>query len=37
MSHREVEFIHYIERVYEAATAVAHGHLDETKPAAHDR
>ena len=32
-----VEFIHYVERVYEAATAVAHGHFDETKPAAHDR
>ena len=32
-----VEFIHYIERVYEAATAVAHGHFDETQPAAHDR
>src|SRR5688572_28425371 len=32
-----VEFIHYVERVYEASIAVAHGHFDETKPAAHDR
>jgi hypothetical protein len=32
-----VEFIHYVERVYEASTAVAQGHFDETKPAAHDR
>ena len=32
-----VEFIHYVERVYEAATAVAHGHFDETKPGPHDR
>jgi hypothetical protein len=32
-----VEFIHYVERVYEASTAVARGHFDETKPAAHDR
>ena len=32
-----VEFIHYVERVYEASIAVTHGHFDETKPAAHDR
>ena len=32
-----VEFIHYVERVYEASTAVAQGHFDETTPAAHDR
>ena len=32
-----VEFIHYVERVYEASTVVAQGHFDETKPAAHDR
>ena len=32
-----VEFIHYVERVYEASTAAAHGHFDETEPAAHDR
>jgi Family of unknown function (DUF6448) len=32
-----VEFIHYVERVYEASTATAHGHFDETEPAAHDR
>ena len=32
-----VEFIHYVERVYEAATAAAHGHFDETKPGPHDR
>ena len=32
-----VEFIHYVERLYEASTAVAPGHFDETKPAAHDR
>ena len=32
-----VEFIHYVERVYEATTATAHGHFDETEPAAHDR
>lgn len=32
-----VEFIHYVERVYEASTAVAQGHFEETKPAAHDR
>jgi hypothetical protein len=32
-----VEFIHYVERVYEAATALAHGHFDETKPVAHER
>jgi hypothetical protein len=32
-----VEFIHYVERVYEASTTVTHGHFDETGPAAHDR
>lgn len=32
-----VKFIHYVERVYEASTAVAQGHFDETKPAVHDR
>lgn len=32
-----VEFIHYVERVYEASTVVVQGHFDETKPAAHDR
>jgi Family of unknown function (DUF6448) len=25
-----VEFIHYVERLYEAATTLAHGHFDET-------
>jgi hypothetical protein len=32
-----VEFIHYVERVYEASTTSAHGHFDETKAAAHVR
>ena len=32
-----VEFIHYVERVYEASIAVAHGHFDETKPVVHER
>ena len=32
-----VEFIHYVERVYEATTATAHGHFDETEPAAQIR
>jgi len=32
-----VEFIHYVERVYEASIAVAQGHFDETKLAANDR
>ena len=32
-----VAFMHYVERVYEASIAVAHGHVDETRPAAHDR
>jgi hypothetical protein len=32
-----VEFIHYVERVYEATTATAYGHFDETEPAVHDR
>jgi phage head maturation protease len=37
--HREayVEFIHYVERLYEASTTVTHGHFDETRPDAHDR
>ena len=25
-----VEFIHYVERLYEASTIAAHGHFDET-------
>jgi hypothetical protein len=32
-----VEFIHYVERVYEASIAVAHGHFDETTPVVHER
>lgn len=32
-----VEFIHYVERLYDASTAGAHGHFDETEPAAHSR
>ena len=32
-----VEFIHYVERVYEASTAVTAGHFDEADPAVHDR
>lgn len=32
-----VEFIHYAERVYEAATASAHGHFDETAAGATPR
>jgi hypothetical protein len=32
-----VEFIHYVERVYEASISVAHGHFDETKPVVHER
>jgi hypothetical protein len=32
-----VEFIHYVERLYEASTTGAHGHFDETEPAAHSR
>jgi hypothetical protein len=32
-----VEFIHYVERLYEASTTGAHGHVDETEPAAHSR
>lgn len=32
-----MHFIHYVERVYEASTAGAEGHFDETRPAAHDR
>ena len=30
-----VEFIHYVERIYEASTTNAHGHFEETRPAAH--
>jgi hypothetical protein len=32
-----VDFIHYIERLYDASTTATHGHFDETAPAAHDR
>lgn len=32
-----VEFIHYVERLYEASTTGAHGHSDEREPAAHSR
>ena len=32
-----VEFIHYVERLYEAATTAAHGHFEETEPAGHRR
>ena len=32
-----VEFIHYVERVYEGSTTVTAGHLDEADPAVHDR
>ena len=32
-----VEFIHYVERLYEASIAVAHGHFDETQPVVHER
>ena len=32
-----VEFIHYVERLYEASTTAAHGHFDETAPDAHRR
>jgi hypothetical protein len=31
------EFIHYVERVYEASTVGAHGHFEETEPSEHDR
>jgi hypothetical protein len=32
-----VEFIHYVERLYEASATGAHGHFNETAPAAHGR
>lgn len=32
-----VEFIHYVERLYEASTTLIQGHFDETEPAAHRR
>lgn len=32
-----VEFIHYVERVYEASTTLTHGHYDETIADAHAR
>lgn len=32
-----VEFIHYVDRLYEASTTVTHGHFNETEPAAHGR
>ena len=32
-----VEFIHYVERLYEASTALADGHFGETEAAAHSR
>jgi Family of unknown function (DUF6448) len=32
-----VEFIHFVERVHEASTAVTHGHFDETVSPAHSR
>ena len=32
-----VEFIHYVERLYEASRSAAHGHFGETMPAPHDR
>ena len=28
-----VEFIHYVERLYEAITALSHGHFDESNDA----
>ena len=27
-----VEFIHYVERLYQASTTVTHGHFDDTEP-----
>jgi hypothetical protein len=30
-----VEFIHYVERVYEASASAAHGHFGESEPVAH--
>ena len=32
-----VEFIHYVERLYEASTTGTHGHFGETQPDAHGR
>ena len=32
-----VEFIHYVERLYEASTTLIQGHFDQTVPAAHVR
>jgi hypothetical protein len=32
-----VEFIHYVERLYEASTTATQGHFDETTPDAHRR
>ena len=32
-----VEFIHHVERLYEASTTVTHGHFDEAEPDAHSR
>ena len=32
-----VEFIHYVERLYEASTTATHGHFDETAPDARRR
>jgi hypothetical protein len=32
-----VEFIHYVERVYEASTTATHGHVVSTGPASHHR
>jgi tRNA threonylcarbamoyladenosine modification (KEOPS) complex Pcc1 subunit len=32
-----VEFIHYVERVYEASTTATHGHFVATGPVSHDR
>ena len=32
-----VEFIHYVERLYEATTTPTHGHFDGTAPDAHRR
>jgi len=32
-----VEFIHYVERLYEASTMPAHGHFDESEPAEQSR
>jgi hypothetical protein len=32
-----VEFIHYVERLYEDSTTGAHGHIEDAEPAAHSR